>query len=274
MGESIKKLREIVQQKPTTNYTKQVAKEYLLIRIYRFFSIYFTKVAVMLKLSAANVTFVSMITVLIGGLFLTSPSPLMWIGGSLFFILFAILDCSDGEMARYNKSCGPIGRYYDLFAHGVESTSAFLGMSVGLFLLFKEPYILVMGTILVSAALLRSLSKEIMKYNILDYVVNTGDNEIKGKKKVWEESKGLRYSLRKFFLTFFCVPYLLIFVSVLDLLMRPIVVILFGVDIPINWRFLLFAAFFVVTPLSLVLEVRKTLRLDRKVKKHLLEVNR
>lgn len=83
----------------------------------RRFSIYFTYLFTKLGISANQVT-ASMLAV--GFLsFLCAVPDKLWmnVASLLFFLLFNILDCSDGEVARWTKQCSHGGVYLDLAAH-------------------------------------------------------------------------------------------------------------------------------------------------------------
>jgi len=275
--ESIKELRAICQQKPSTIYSKNKTYEFFLIRLYRVFSIYFTKLGIIFHLSGNQMTFISIVVTLLGGVLFSFPHPYYWLLGSLMFIFFCILDCSDGELARYNKELSPFGRYFDLFAHGIQSSALFMGVSFGLYAFFSEPLILLLGFIVVISSLLRATSTALRYSHIVDYIRMTGDDSLLSSTPIEtkRDTKTVRvYQAKKFLLTFFSVPYQIIIVSILDIFTTPIVISFSSFVIPLNWRMAWLLFFVISTPILLILDVRNTLRLSGKVNKELLAANK
>lgn len=76
-------------------------------------SIYFTKLFLILGMSANQVTLVDLLIGLVGGILLIFASPVYWILAILPLYLTLIIDRSDGEVARYNGTSSKAGRYWD-----------------------------------------------------------------------------------------------------------------------------------------------------------------
>ena len=127
--------------------------DYLVFYIYRKISVFFSVLSVKFGVSANFVTFLSLLAdfMVIYLMYLR-----MWILAGLFVQLAIILDCSDGEVARYNISKGKskpgkrYGGYLDEvlgtigFTSVIFFTGYFLGSTwIGLFAMFGMFMILV-----------------------------------------------------------------------------------------------------------------------------------
>jgi phosphatidylglycerophosphate synthase len=110
MTESIKELRKICQATRETDLHKMSPTERF---VFRKVSIYFTKLFLKMKTSANQVTLISLLVVIAAGILLIPGNPKYWIAASLLLHLFLILDCCDGEVARYNKTASPEGMFWD-----------------------------------------------------------------------------------------------------------------------------------------------------------------
>lgn len=120
--ESIKNLRKICQEK---GY-----QEHISLRFYRIFSIYITKVFLILKLRPEFVVVLGFLSGIMGGyLYLNSYFLL----GSVFFIGFLILDCTDGEVARYRKLTSDFGAWLDATSGHLLYPYFFLTLGIGVF---------------------------------------------------------------------------------------------------------------------------------------------
>ena len=95
-------------------------------QIQRRFSIYFTKLFITFGVSANQVTFINLLTVLSA---LALIALKHFIFGFLLLQLYFVLDCSDGEVARYFKQAGPKGLFIDRLVHIVTEPLLFLTLA-------------------------------------------------------------------------------------------------------------------------------------------------
>jgi phosphatidylglycerophosphate synthase len=99
-------------------------------RLYmRRVSPYLTRVFVRAGLSANSVTALMIPTGLLAALVLSFPGLAWAIGAALLIQLQLLLDCSDGEVARWRRTFSPLGIYLDQIAH--YSTEAALPAALG-----------------------------------------------------------------------------------------------------------------------------------------------
>lgn len=120
--ESIKELRKICQDK---GY-----KEHLTLRFYRVFSIYITKICLMFKIGPFFVSSLGFSIAIMGGFLYLSG---YFLPGSIFFLSFFILDCVDGEVARYRKLTSLFGAWLDTTFGHLLYPYFFLTLGLGIF---------------------------------------------------------------------------------------------------------------------------------------------
>ncbi len=138
--ENIAELRRICQttaQKDRSNvYMRYVS---------RFFSIYLTRLILPFPVTPNQVSFAMIVTGVIATFFFLSPSPLMFLIGALLLQLWYIIDCMDGEVARYRqyqknqtvvtdkRQSGMAGKYYDVINHYMINLLVPAMIGIGLF---------------------------------------------------------------------------------------------------------------------------------------------
>jgi phosphatidylglycerophosphate synthase len=125
---SIAELRAVTQPRAIFERT---SGEHWAGRLYmRRLSPYLTQRLLATSLSADTITWLMVPVGLAAALALTIPGPLGGVGAVLLVQLQMLLDCSDGELARWRGSFGPKGIYADRFAHHV--TDAALACALGI----------------------------------------------------------------------------------------------------------------------------------------------
>jgi phosphatidylglycerophosphate synthase len=68
---------------------------------------------------------------IVGGCFYAFGTRSSCITGAVFYILFNILDCSDGQLARIKKNGSPIGRLLDGLADYIAAFAIYTGIAIG-----------------------------------------------------------------------------------------------------------------------------------------------
>ena len=79
-------------------------------------------------MSANQVTILSGLIAILGGFLISFESIYITLIGGLCFHIFAILDMSDGEVARYRGQGGVEGHYLDWFMHFITPTALVMGL--------------------------------------------------------------------------------------------------------------------------------------------------
>jgi len=128
--ETITELREICQ--PANVLARYAPNRY------RKVSIHFTKLFLFMRMSASHVTLLSLFVGLFSSLLFTFGGWPHSIFAALLLHFFMILDCCDGEVARYNKQSSISGVFLEKCVHQIVTPSVFLGIGLGIFNNMKD----------------------------------------------------------------------------------------------------------------------------------------
>ena len=109
-------------------------------------------------MNANQVTVLSVIFALMGGLLISTDSPLLILIGAVFFHIFAILDMSDGEVARYRGEGGVKGHYLDWFMHFITPTALVMGLFLASYQKLYSDWMIIISLV---AVVIPILSKSI-----------------------------------------------------------------------------------------------------------------
>lgn len=134
---SIKDLRKISQYSYLKNFW-----------IDRFISIYFTKLFLILGISANQTTAFDLIVGIIGLFFVFLGGETNILIGSIFFLLFLIFDNVDGEIARYNKTISLKSYYIEGLCHPIMHPLKFAALGFGVATSLNEFFFIYNGLIL------------------------------------------------------------------------------------------------------------------------------
>lgn len=83
------------------------------------------------KIKPDHLTLAAMFMGIIGGCFYSFGTHSATIAGACFYILFNILDCSDGQLARIKKNGSPFGRLLDGIADYIAAIAVYAGIVIG-----------------------------------------------------------------------------------------------------------------------------------------------
>lgn len=169
MGESIKELRKICQEPK-----KEIGSQFCNIW-YRPLSIYLTRLFLYTPITANQVTLLSILAGVLGGVFLAFRINLFDLIGAALLQIYWILDHVDGEIARYRKTGSLTGEYIDFAAHYIVYPLFLIGMTVGAYWDVGAIWIFGFGF---SAAISIILDKDI--YAVIYWVIcNEKNNRLK-----------------------------------------------------------------------------------------------
>lgn len=139
-------------KKKQTEDLKSKTSRYM---IYRKFSTPFTYTFVKLGISPSTVSILNFIPPLIGFYLLSLGNYISIIIGLLFFAVFKVLDCADGEVARIQnpnvmdeKHKSIEGPFLDGVAHYIYPITLGMGLGIGAFRLYSNEIYLLLGVIL------------------------------------------------------------------------------------------------------------------------------
>jgi len=111
---------------------KSAAIEELLdLVVYRPLAFLLVKAIERTPVTPNQLTLLSMVFGIIGGAFLALGGAAACAAGGVFFFLYNVVDCSDGQLARLKHSGTHLGRILDGVADYVVSFAAYVGIGIG-----------------------------------------------------------------------------------------------------------------------------------------------
>jgi len=99
--------------------------------VYRPLAFLFVKIIYRTNLTPNQITFVSMIFGIWAGVAIAFNSKTAFIIAALSILLYDVLDCSDGQLARLKHNGTHLGRILDGFADYIVSIAAYVGIGIG-----------------------------------------------------------------------------------------------------------------------------------------------
>jgi phosphatidylglycerophosphate synthase len=91
--------------------------------------------------------------------------------GALFYVLFNILDCSDGQLARLKKNGTPVGRIIDGISDYLAAIAVYIGILIGFALRMQNPYFwLIMLVLAGLSTAAHGILVDYFRNRFLDYV--------------------------------------------------------------------------------------------------------
>jgi phosphatidylglycerophosphate synthase len=176
MVESIRDLRKICQKK-----YKDFGRGYPIWEFLdRKISIHFTKLFLLAGISANQATFISTLVGISASYFLAVGPNWFPIIAGLLFRLWSVLDCTDGEIARYNKTMSVKGEYIDRLSNTVVEPLIFVALTFRVYSIFGDFIVLILGFF----ASIASLQIKLAIYNIYASVLNVFFNSEKSTKQL------------------------------------------------------------------------------------------
>ncbi len=157
------------------------------------FSIYFSYLFIKLRITADQVTIIFFILGLMGSVLYSFNSLLLSVLGYIFFRLHIIIDMSDGDVARFNKSFSVRGAYWDAVIHSIVNPAYYIFISYSFFVQFDDNIFLILSAFIgLSSSILMSVKNNYYKAML----INKKELEVK---KV-NEKKSRSWSFKLFFL--------------------------------------------------------------------------
>jgi phosphatidylglycerophosphate synthase len=113
--------------------------------IYRHFSIRITRLLIYTKITPNQITGFSLILAFIAAIFYFRADYASLVIGTIFLNLSYLLDCVDGELARYKKLNSAFGAWWDLVCDKITEYAIFASLTLGLYFRTTDPTILILG---------------------------------------------------------------------------------------------------------------------------------
>jgi len=139
MVESIKELKKICYEGHNVNrpaYMKHVGMK---------ISIYITKLCIYLGLNANHVTITMLFLTIFGSFLMFFGNLWLMLIGILLIHFTIILDCVNGEVARYRKECNIVGMHMEDIYHQLTAYLVFFSLAYGVFVQTGFKSVLIFG---------------------------------------------------------------------------------------------------------------------------------
>lgn len=235
---SIKDLREICQV-----HKRGYGKFSIRLKIYRFFSIYITRLLIATPVTANQVTIFTIFVALASAVLFGFGNYLYSIVAAIILLSIEVWDSVDGEVARYKGSSSLKGVYIDGVAHSVFTPAVFAGITIGVFMTTNKLIFLILGILAVIFSALIPILQDVKDSKFLYKLIafSKGDNLIDmPPKKEFSEYTFHSPSILKLlfkrgynFLKFTFLKYIIALAAIFDFLHFLIAV--FGIIYPILW---------------------------------------
>ena len=140
---------------------------------YRPLAFIFVKTIYRTSITPNQVTWLALLFGVLGAFLITFGTHQVYILAALCFIIYNVLDCSDGQLARINKSGTLTGRIVDGFADYVVAVVSYIGIGIGYANHTDNP---IFNWILVALAgfsnAAHSLTLDYYRNQFMDYTLN------------------------------------------------------------------------------------------------------
>lgn len=236
---SIKELREICQI-PKRGYGKYSIR----LKIYRFFSIYITRLLIETPITANQLTIFTILVALMSATLFGFGNYLYSILAALILLSIEIWDCLDGEVARYKGLSSLKGIYIDGVAHSIFTPAILAGITIGVFITTNKIIFLVFGisAIVFSALMpvLQGTKDSKFLYKLVAFSKGNNLIDLPPKKEVLSEQAIHSPSIIKLlfkcgynFLKFTFLKYIIALATIFGFL--PFFILAFGIIYPLLW---------------------------------------
>lgn len=152
---------------------------------------YISSIYIKKKVLPNTVTLHMIYSGIIGAAFFSIPNIYLKVVGALFIHLWFILDCSDGEVARYTKSFSKFGKELDYMAHLINHP--LFGFSLFMSLMQFERYnIYYLALLILLSNFMDYLNRNILTLNIV-LQVKEPEGGIESKYEKWTLKKKILF---------------------------------------------------------------------------------
>ena len=118
-----------------TDYKKSLkmkeVEEIFDLLLYRPLAFILVKSIIRTNITPNQLTIMAIVMGIISGCFYSQGTQICFIVGGLFYLLFNVFDCSDGQLARLKKNGTHTGRIIDGIADYIAAIAVFIGVGIG-----------------------------------------------------------------------------------------------------------------------------------------------
>lgn len=166
---------------------------------YRPVAFLFVRAVYKTSLTPNSITLAAILMGIIAGCFYSFGQHLYFMIGAAFYVLFNILDCSDGQLARLKKNGTPVGRIVDGISDYAATIAVYIGLLFGFVLRTHDPYFWFLMLVLAGiSSASHGILVDYFRSRFLDYVQGrrgNSENEIEELEKEYESIKNQKGKL-------------------------------------------------------------------------------
>ena len=180
-----------------TDYKKSLkmkeVEEIFDLLLYRPLAFILVKSIIRTNITPNQLTMSAIVMGIISGCFYSQGTQVFFVVGGLFYLLFNVFDCSDGQLARLKKNGTHTGRIIDGIADYIATIAVFIGVGIGFAAKSENPAF--WWTMLALAGLSNTIHSILVDYyrnRFLDYVLdrkNTFEEDLDDYKKEYNKLK-------------------------------------------------------------------------------------
>lgn len=140
---------------------------------YRPLAFVFVKIVYQTKITPNQITWLALLLGIMAGILFAQGTSDGFLIGALLLILYDVLDCSDGQLARLQNSGTLTGRIVDGFADYVVTVAAYIGIGIGYASQTNDPLFYWCLTVLAGISnAVHSLTLDYYRNQFLDYALD------------------------------------------------------------------------------------------------------
>jgi len=178
-------------------------EELLDLIFYRPLAFLFVKAVYKTNLTPNQITSIALIVGMIGGVFYFFNTHLAISIGAILLIIYDVLDCADGMIARLKKNGTFFGRVLDGIADYFVTVTVYLGIGFGFVNNSEDPLFYWVLLVLAGASnIIHAATVDFYRNKFLDYAFNRDATLGESLKEFEEESEMLNKSKGKYFQKF------------------------------------------------------------------------
>lgn len=117
--------------------------------IFENLSLYITRFFINTKITPNQITVMWIFFHIIGSLFLTTGNYVYMLVGVVLYHIAYLLDCVDGQLARYKKQFSLLGVHIDYMGHVASFLMFFVCLTIGVYVIYKQIIYVIIGVIVI-----------------------------------------------------------------------------------------------------------------------------
>lgn len=175
-------------------------EEVLDVLFYRPVAFLLVKLILPTRIKPDHLTISAIIMGIISGFFYSLGTRNSCIYGALFFLVFNILDCSDGQLARLKKNGTPVGRIIDGIADYTAIIAVLTGIALGFSGKSEQPgYFMLLLVLSGLSIMIHGSLVDYYRTRFMDYVLGRKNTLVDGIEEYRKEYESIKSQKGKLF---------------------------------------------------------------------------